>query len=93
MRPFVIEAANHLSGSDTTIVGCFMENDALPSKASKILEAKKAMSGFGIKVLDNYTVKRDAYRDNYLKGGDALSDPKARKELEAIYNEIKEVLK
>ncbi|HIF9315441.1 TPA: AAA family ATPase [Photobacterium damselae] len=87
-RPFIVEALNYLGERAGKVVGVMMESDALPSMTPKILEAKAALSGFGVTVLNNFTVKRDAYRNSFLKGGDALKDPKAKAEISAIYNEI-----
>lgn len=91
-RPFLMETVEFLKDKATRIVGCFMENDALPSKAKKILEAKEAMQGFGVTPINNFTVKRDAYRDHFLHGGDALVDPKAKAEIQKIFEELLEVM-
>lgn len=87
-RPFIIQTVAALKDKKT-LRGCVMDADPLPSLASEILFAKDAMTKFGLKPLNSFTYRRKAYKDNFLKGGDALrSNAKAFNDVEQIYNEI-----
>lgn len=87
-RPFIIQTAKELEGKKP-LRGCVMEANPLPNMAKEIWETKAAMEKFGMIPLVNLTYKRNAYKENYLDGGDGLSqNSKALDDIKAIYEEI-----
>ena len=92
-RPFILETVKALSGKRAVLRGCMSEADARPNMAGKILAAKGVFEQFGVTTLDCFVYRREAYKDYFLQGGDALShDKKALNDIELIWNEIKELL-
>ncbi|CAK3485655.1 Plasmid partition protein ParA-like protein [Vibrio crassostreae] len=87
-RPFIIQTAKALEGKKP-LRGCIMEANPLPNMAKEIWDTKAAMEKFGMTPLVNLTYKRNAYKENYLDGGDGLShNSKALDDIKAIYEEI-----
>ncbi|TLS72752.1 division plane positioning ATPase MipZ [Photobacterium damselae] len=89
-RQFLKEALPYLQRVNP--VGVLMEADHLQTATADILAAKDLLSKFGIMPLMNYTIKRKAYRKNFIKGGDHLTDKNAKAEVSAIYDEIEGIL-
>lgn len=87
-RPFSLELATHLSSGNKKLRAVLMCADPLPNKAKKTLEIKDGFKSFGITPLNAITYRRDAYENNFLKGGDAFYDHKAKRDIEEIYNEV-----
>ncbi|EGU31265.1 plasmid partition protein ParA-like protein [Vibrio ichthyoenteri ATCC 700023] len=86
-KQFLNEALSYLS--HTNPIGVLMEADHLQNATSDILAAKELLSSFGIKPLENFTIKRKIYRENFIKGGDHLKNEKAKKEVAGIYDELR----
>jgi chromosome partitioning protein len=92
-RPFIIQTVKELKYKKTVLRACLSEVDSRPNMAGKILAAKDVFSQFGLTTLDHFVYRREAYKDYFLRGGDALAnDVKAKRDIDDIYNEIREVL-
>ena len=93
-RSFISEVNNYLNSvnSKTIIRTVLMECDALPSQATIIIDCKEALKKFGASSLNNFTVRRNAYKFGFLTGDSALHDKKARYEISGILNEIETLL-
>lgn len=86
VRQFLKEAMPYIKHINPLAV--LMEADHLQSAADDILSAKKVLEGFGVKPLNNFTVKRKVYRENFTRGGDHLGNIKAKNEVSCIYDEL-----
>lgn len=86
VRQFLKDALPYIKHTNPLAV--LMEADHLKSATDDILSAKKVLEGFGVKPLNNFTVKRKVYRENFTRGGDHLANIKARNEVSLIYDEL-----
>ncbi|MCD9492595.1 AAA family ATPase [Photobacterium phosphoreum] len=88
-RQFLKEALPYLN--HVKPLGVIMEADHLQNATGDILAAKDLLRNFGVEPLKNFTIKRKVYRENFMKGGDHLKNEKARNEVAAIYDELRNI--
>lgn len=92
-QQFIVDTAAVCRDNNKILRSVLSEVRSVIGVDKRILGVKATLEKWGSVAFDHYIGQRDAYHNNYLKGGDGLNNEAALEEVRGVYNEIKEILK